>query len=135
MFDMKKSLKYHFVGIGGIGMSALAQITKSQGHVVGGSDRRNDNRQTPEVFNKLESQGIRLSPQDGTGVDKETDFIVISSAVEEDNPDLKIAMQQDIQIIRRSDLLGSLFNNKKTWNCNRWKQWQDNCMCNDILDT
>ncbi|MBT3354039.1 MAG: hypothetical protein HN402_03885, partial [Candidatus Scalindua sp.] len=32
MFDMKKSLKYHFVGIGGIGMSALAQITKSQGH-------------------------------------------------------------------------------------------------------
>jgi len=89
MFDMKKSLKYHFVGIGGIGMSALAQITKSQGHVVGGSDRRNDNRQTPEVFNKLESQGIRLSPQDGTGVDKETDFLVISSAVEEDNPDLE----------------------------------------------
>ena len=113
MFDIKKSLKYHFVGIGGIGMSALAQITKSQGHVVGGSDRRNDNRQTSEVFNKLESQGIRLSPQDGTGIDKETDFLVISSAVEEDNPDLKIAMQQDIQIIKRSDLLGSLFNNKK----------------------
>ena len=93
-------------------MSALAQITKSQGHFVGGSDRRNDKKQTPEVFHKLESQGIRLSPQDGTGVDKETDFIVISSAVEEDNPDLIIAMQQNIQIIRRSDLLGSFFNNK-----------------------
>lgn len=93
-------------------MSALAQITKSQGHVVGGSDRKNDNRQTPEVFHKLESQGIRLFPQDGTGVDKETDFIVISSAVEEDNHDLIIAMQQNIQIIKRSDLLGSLFNNK-----------------------
>jgi len=112
MVGIKKSLRYHFVGIGGVGMSALAQITKSQGHFVGGSDRRNDNRQTPEVFHKLESQGIRLFPQDGTGVDKETDFIVISSAVEEDNPDLKIAMQQNIQIIRRSDLLGSLFNNK-----------------------
>ena len=112
MVDIKKSLRYHFVGIGGIGMSALAQITKSQGHFVGGSDRRNDNRQTPEVFHKLESQGIRLFPQDGTGVDKKTDFIVISSAVEEDNPDLKIAMQQNIQIIRRSDLLGRLFNNK-----------------------
>jgi len=93
-------------------MSALAQITKSQGHVVGGSDRKNDNRQTPEVFHKLESQGIMLFPQDGTGVDKETDFIVISSAVEEDNHDLIIAMQQNIQIIKRSDLLGSLFNNK-----------------------
>jgi UDP-N-acetylmuramate-alanine ligase len=112
MSDIKKSLRYHFVGIGGIGMSALAQITKSQGHFVGGSDRRNDKKQTPGVFHKLESQGIRLSPQDGTGVDKETDFIVISSAVEEDNPDLIIAMQRNIQIIRRSDLLGSLFNNK-----------------------
>jgi len=112
MFDTKKNLRYHFVGIGGIGMSALAQITKSQGHFVGGSDRRNDKKQTPEVFHKLESQGIKLSPQDGTGVDKETDFIVISSAVEADNPDLIIAMQRNIQIIRRSDLLGSLFNNK-----------------------
>lgn len=100
------------MGIGGIGMSALAQIIKSQGHFVGGSDRRNDKNQTPAVFHKLESQGIRLSPQDGTGVDKETDVIVISSAVEEDNPDLIIAMQRNIQIIRRSDLLGSLFNNK-----------------------
>jgi UDP-N-acetylmuramate--alanine ligase len=53
MIDIKKSLRYHFVGIGGIGMSALAQITKSQGHLVGGSDRRNDNKQTPEVFHKL----------------------------------------------------------------------------------
>jgi len=112
MFDTERRLRYHFVGIGGIGMSALAQITKSQGHVVGGSDRRNDKKQTPEVFHKLESQGIKLSPQDGTGVDKETDFIVVSSAVEEDNPDLIIAMQRNIQIIRRSDLLGSLFNNK-----------------------
>ncbi|GAX61685.1 UDP-N-acetylmuramate-alanine ligase [Candidatus Scalindua japonica] len=110
---MKKNLKYHFVGIGGIGMSALAQITKSQGHFVGGSDRRNDKKQTPEVFHKLESQGIKLSPQDGTGVDNETDFIVISSAVEEDNPDLQVAKQENIQIIRRSDLLSSLFNNKK----------------------
>ncbi|KHE93835.1 MAG: UDP-N-acetylmuramate:L-alanine ligase [Candidatus Scalindua brodae] len=93
-------------------MSALAQITKSQGHFVGGSDRRNDKKQTQEIFHKLESQGIRLSPQDGTGIDKETNFIVISSAVEEDNPDLIIAMQRNIQIIKRSDLLSSLFNNK-----------------------
>ncbi len=112
MVDIKKRLRYHFVGIGGIGMSALAQITKLQGHFVGGSDRRNDNKQTPDVFHKMESQGISLFPQDGTGVDKKTDFIVISSAVEEDNPDLKIAIHQNIQIIKRSDLLGKLFNNK-----------------------
>ncbi|MBT3879614.1 MAG: UDP-N-acetylmuramate--L-alanine ligase [Candidatus Scalindua sp.] len=112
MFDTKRSLRYHFVGIGGIGMSALAQIIKSLGHFVGGSDRRNDKKQTPEVFHKLVSQGIKLSPQDGTGVSKETDFVVISSAVEEDNSDLRVATQQNIQTIKRSDLLGSLFNNK-----------------------
>ncbi len=82
MSDTKKKLRYHFVGLGGIGMSALAQIIKSQGHFVSGSDRRNDKKQTPEVFYKLKSQGIILSPQDGTGIDCTLDFVVVSSAVE-----------------------------------------------------
>ena len=112
MSDTKEKLRYHFVGIGGIGMSALAQIIKSQGHFVSGSDRRIDKKQTPEVFHKLESQGIRLYPQDGTGIENTIDFTVTSSAVEEDNPDLKIAMQRNIRIIKRSELLGSIFNNK-----------------------
>ena len=112
MCETKGELRYHFVGIGGIGMSALAQIIKSQGHFVSGSDRRNDKKQTPEIFHKLESQGIRLYPQDGTRIEGDIDFIVISSAVEEDNPDLKIAVQRNIRTVKRSELLGSLFNNK-----------------------
>lgn len=92
-------------------MSALAQIINSQGHFVSGSDRRNDNKQTPEIFHKLELQGIKLYPQDGTGVESNMDFIVISSAVEEDNPDLRTA-HRNIQTIKRSELLGILFNNK-----------------------
>lgn len=93
-------------------MSALAQIINSQGHFVSGSDRRNDNKQTPEIFHKLELQGIKLYPQDGTGVESNMDFVVISSAVEEDSPDLRTAAQRNIQTIKRSELLGSLFNNK-----------------------
>ena len=112
MSDTKEKLRYHFVGIGGIGMSALAQIIKSQGHFVSGSDRRIDKKQTPEVFHKLESQGIKLYPQDGTGIENTIDFTVISSAIEEDNPDLKIAMQRNIRIIKRSELLSNIFNNK-----------------------
>ncbi len=112
MPDTKEKLRYHFVGIGGIGMSALAQIIKSQGHFVSGSDRKMDKKQIPEVFHKLESQGIKLYPQDGTGIENTIDFTVISSAVEEDNPDLKIAMRRNIRTIKRSELLGSIFNNK-----------------------
>ncbi len=112
MSDTKEKLRYHFVGIGGIGMSALAQIIKSQGHYVSGTDRRYDKKQTPEIFHKLGSQGIKLYPQDGKGIENTIDFIVVSSAIEEGNPDLKIATQKHIQIIKRSELLGSLFNNK-----------------------
>jgi len=112
MSDFNNKLKYHFVGLGGIGMSALAQIIRSKGSFVSGSDRRNDKKRTLEVFNKLESQGIELYPQDGTGIDSTLDFVVISSAVEENNPDLKIANHHNIKIIKRSELLGKLFNNK-----------------------
>ncbi len=112
MRDTKKRLRYHFVGIGGIGMSALAQVIKSQGHFVSGSDRGRDNNQTQEIFHKLESQGIKLYPQDGSGICDSTDFAVISSAIEEDNPDLKIMEQRNVQVIKRSELLGSFFNNK-----------------------
>lgn len=106
----KEALTYHFVGIGGIGMSALAQIMKSQGHKVSGSDRSNDNGWTPEIFRKLELQNITLYPQDGSGISYTTDFVVISSAIEEDNRDQKSAFEKSIRVVKRSDLLSNLFN-------------------------
>ncbi|MDR4504614.1 MAG: UDP-N-acetylmuramate--L-alanine ligase [Candidatus Scalindua sp.] len=109
----KEVLTYHFVGIGGIGMSALAQIMKAQGHNVSGSDRSNDNGWTPEIFRKLELQDIKLYPQDGSGISHTTDFVVISSAIEEDNSDQKSAFEKSIRIIKRSDLLSNLFNQNR----------------------
>ncbi|MFQ5962696.1 MAG: UDP-N-acetylmuramate--L-alanine ligase [Candidatus Scalinduaceae bacterium] len=108
----KRESRYHFVGLGGIGMSALAQIIKAQGHFVSGSDRGYDNNQTPEIFSKLESQGIRLCPQDGSGIYNSTEYVVTSSAIEEDNPDWKMARLHNVKTIKRSELLGSLFNHK-----------------------
>jgi UDP-N-acetylmuramate--alanine ligase len=112
MCSTKKRLRYHFVGIGGIGMSALAQVIKSKGHFVSGSDRGRDNNQTPEIFHKLEAEGIKLYPQDGSGICNSTDFAVVSSAIEDNNPDLKIVGKRNIQVIKRSELLGSLFNDE-----------------------
>ncbi len=47
--DLKK-FSYHFIGVGGIGMSAIAQVLSEQGHTVSGSDRNYDKQITPYVF-------------------------------------------------------------------------------------
>ena len=109
--DLKK-LSYHFVGVGGIGMSAIAQVLSEQGHTVSGSDRNYDKQITPYVFSKLLSKGISLHPQDGSGVRENTDFVVVSSAIEEDNPDIKMARALSKNIIKRADLLAGMFNRK-----------------------
>ena len=103
---------YHFVGIGGIGMSAIAQVLNEQGHTVSGSDRNYDKQITPYVFSKLLSNGISLHPQNGSGVQENTDLVVVSSAIEEDNPDIKKARVLGKNIIKRADLLAGMFNRK-----------------------
>jgi len=110
--DCLKRFSYHFIGVGGIGMSAIAQVLKEQGHTVSGSDRNYDKHITPYVFSKLVSKGISLHPQDGSGVRENTDFVVVSSAIEEDNPDIKKARTLSKNIIKRADLLAEMFNRK-----------------------
>jgi len=107
-----KEFSYHFIGVGGIGMSAIAQVLSEQGHTVSGSDRNYDKQITPYVFSKLLSKGISLHPQDGSGVQENTDFVVVSSAIEEDNPDIKKARVLGKNIIKRADLLAGMFNRK-----------------------
>lgn len=105
-----KRLSYHFIGIGGIGMSAIAQVLREQGQVVSGSDRNYDINIIPGVFSKLLAQGISVHPQDGSGIKEDTDYVVISSAIEEDNQDIKRARFGNKKIIRRANLLAEMFN-------------------------
>ncbi len=78
----------HFVGIGGIGMSGIAQFFNWLGFRVSGSDRALDNPENKELFKKLTAQGIALFVQDGSYVDgNKPDLLVYSTAVEEGNPD------------------------------------------------
>ncbi|HHT9126676.1 MAG TPA: UDP-N-acetylmuramate--L-alanine ligase [Candidatus Brocadiia bacterium] len=104
-------MSYHLVGIGGIGMSAIAQLLQAQGRTVSGSDRNNDRRLFPHLFSALEHQGIKLFSQDGSGVNGSTNCLVVSSAIEDNNPDVKEAREKGITIIKRADLLAEIFNN------------------------
>ncbi len=93
-------------------MSAIAQVLREQGHIVSGSDRNYDKQITPSLFSALLSKGISLHAQDGSGVKENTDFVVVSSAIEEDNPDIKKALVNNKKIIKRADLLAGMFNRK-----------------------
>ncbi len=107
---VKGSLNYHLVGLGGSGMSALAQVLGARGHQVSGSDRSLDRRLNQGFFHKLSHLGVKNLPQDGTGPANGADIVVVSSAIEETNPDIKSARERGIPIVNRATLLAELFN-------------------------
>ncbi|MBO4649110.1 MAG: hypothetical protein J5806_13240 [Lentisphaeria bacterium] len=92
MKELPRSL--HFVGVGGIGMSGLAQMARSLGCRVTGSDRAVDKPENAALFQALRAQGIELYAQDGSRFaagNPPPDALVYSTAIEEDNPDFKAA--------------------------------------------
>lgn len=96
----------HFVGVGGIGMSALAQMCRAAGLAVSGSDRALDNPENKHIFDSLKAQGIKLFPQDGSGVSTSCpDYLIYSTAIEEDNPDF--AAGKDIPRLHRSEAMAA----------------------------
>lgn len=90
-------------------MLPLAMIVKGRGHDVIGSDRSHDQGRSLEKFAWIKHQDIKLVPQDGAGVESDM-ILVVSSAIEESIPDVKCAKELGIDIIKRAELLSSLFN-------------------------
>ena len=105
----EKVAEYHFVGIAGIGMSGLGQLLRARGDTVSGSDRYFDMGLLSERRAKLENQGVRVVPQDGSGVRRGLTHVVVSSAIERDNPDLSRAKELGLTPVHRSSVLASLF--------------------------
>jgi UDP-N-acetylmuramate--alanine ligase len=101
---------YFLCGIGGSGMLPLALILRGRGAVVSGSDRALDQGRTPEKFDFLRAQGIRLFPQDGSGVGDRRMAVVASAAVEDTIPDIAKAKAIGAEIMLRAQLLAGLFN-------------------------
>ncbi len=96
---------YHLVGVAGVGMNALAQVAAAQGARVSGSDRHRDAGRPLAVLDKLEQAGVVLVPQDGRGVRPGLAAVVVSSAIEPDNPDLAAARRLAIPVMHRAALL------------------------------
>ena len=110
----------HFVGIGGIGMSGLAQIMRTMGFKVQGSDI-NKNKNT-ENCKKL---GIKIFiAQKRKNVNKAT-ILVKSSAINSSNPELLQAKKNNIPIYDRIEMLANIINLKKKY-YNYRVSWQNN---------
>ena len=101
--------RVHFVGVGGIGMSALAQYLHSKGYVVTGSDR-SSNEQTVA----LAKMGIRVYIGHNRYNVEGAKLVVHTSAVHMDNVELVQATKLGIPIVLREELLGAVFNSFKT---------------------
>lgn len=105
---------YFFVGIAGTGMSALAQYVKGKGCKVAGSDRLFSDTTKQAMQVALEQQGIECFYQDGRGIDKNFAAVVISTAIEDKNVELRKARKLGIPVIKRSELLAEISENART---------------------
>jgi UDP-N-acetylmuramate--alanine ligase len=101
---------YFFSGVGGSGMAPLALFMRRAGALVSGSDRDFDLGRNLDKRAYLIDAGLTIAPQDGSGLTAAHDYLVVSTAVEESVPDVISARALGVEIIRRSQLLSSLFN-------------------------
>ncbi|MCK5327226.1 MAG: UDP-N-acetylmuramate--L-alanine ligase [Candidatus Latescibacteria bacterium] len=93
----------HFIGIGGIGMSGMAQVLMEQGYTVSGSDLRRS-----EETARLERMGARIGYGHRAEHIGDADLVVVSSAVKPSNPERMEAVQRHIPVRKRAGVLGDL---------------------------
>ncbi len=105
----RKVNKVHFVGIGGIGMSGIAELLINLGFNVSGSDL-NDS----EIIQNLKDKGATFFEGHHAKNIADCEVLVYSSAVPKDNPELLAAQEKNIPIIKRAEMLGELIALKQT---------------------
>jgi UDP-N-acetylmuramate--alanine ligase len=103
-----------FIGVAGVGMSAIAQYLSGIGKKVSGSDRYFKEGEFNETKDKLEAEGVKCFLQNGDGITAETDLVVVSTAIEDTVFEVQKAKQLNIPIIKRSELLALIAKSKKT---------------------
>ena len=100
---MRRIHAVHFVGIGGSGMSGIAEVMLSLGYAVQGSDLKR-NKQTK----RLEEQGATIFIGHASDNIRDADAVVVSSAVDETNPEVAAAREQLMPVVSRAEMLAEL---------------------------
>ena len=108
--DFHKPIHVHFIGIGGISMSGLAEILLQQNFTISGSDAK----ESP-LTDKLASLGTQISyHQCAANINDQIDLVVYTAAISQDNPELVACREQNIPMLTRAELLGQIMQNYST---------------------
>ncbi|CAN2043390.1 UDP-N-acetylmuramate--L-alanine ligase [Candidatus Magnetomoraceae bacterium gMMP-13] len=99
----KKNYHIHFVGIGGIGMSGIAEILLNQGYQVSGSDLTSS-----EITQRLKNNGVDFFKGHNAEYIQDADVVVISSAISKNNPEVTAALKASLPVIPRAEMLAEL---------------------------
>jgi UDP-N-acetylmuramate--alanine ligase len=105
---MKDHKHVHFVGIGGVGMSAVARVLLAMGVCVSGSDLK-----TNSTLEKLKALGAHVTLGHGSDSIKGADAVVISSAIPPDNPEVVAAQRAGIPVLQRAEMLAEIMADKR----------------------
>ena len=101
--EMRRIKRIHFIGIGGAGMSGIAEVLLNQGYTISGSDLRES-----AVVERLQSMGAEIFIGHQMANVIGADVIVNSSAVDDDNPEMVSAREHRIPVVRRAEMLAEL---------------------------
>lgn len=101
--EMRRIQHIHFVGIGGSGMCGIAEVMHNQGYQVSGSDIK----ESP-VTERLRKIGIEIYIGHDSKNISNTDVVVVSSAIDRQNPEIQAALKARLPVVRRADMLGEL---------------------------
>ncbi len=107
MYRKRKIQRIHFVGIGGIGMSGIAEVLLNLGYQISGSDLKES-----EVTRRLQSLGCEVFYGHRRENVKEVDVVVVSSAIRNGNPEVEVAEERRIPVIPRAEMLAELMRMK-----------------------
>ena len=103
-------MKIHFIGIGGIGISGLAQYMFHKGHEVSGSDIKDT-----VITNKLRSLGLHVTVPHSADAITDHDLVVHSAIISPDNPEIIAAKEKGIEVLARREALPKILHDKKVY--------------------
>ena len=105
--DFHKPIHIHFIGIGGISMSGLAEILLGENFPVSGSDSKES-----ALTKHLEEKGAKIYiGQRASNIKEDIDLVVYTAAIHPDNPEFAQAREKNIPMLTRADLLGQIMKN------------------------